>query len=107
MLAKPQLLAVATVALLGIAGCARASSTDENITHPTTPTTTTAMTEPRAHVIPNGWPQTSAAFPTGWADEAERRAHELEFALGEPSPVTPPNAIGGGPKDFQKGGRQR
>lgn len=37
------------------------------------------------------------ASPTGWADEAERRAAEESFARGEESPLTPPNAIGGGP----------
>ena len=38
--------------------------------------------------------------PTGWADEAERRAAEEAFARGEEAPLTPPNAIGGGPSEF-------
>jgi len=40
---------------------------------------------------PASWPQTSAAYPTGWADAAERRCSEgfCEAA---------PTAIGGGPQ---------
>ncbi len=38
---------------------------------------------------PTGWVQTSAAYPTGWADQAERRCAEDLCA---------PTSIGGGPQ---------
>ncbi|MBI2391543.1 MAG: hypothetical protein HYV09_18285 [Deltaproteobacteria bacterium] len=43
----------------------------------------------------------SGAMPLGWATEAERRLAEQEFAAGGESSFTPPNAIGGGPSDFE------
>jgi len=39
--------------------------------------------------LPSGWVETSAAYPTGWADAAERRCAEDLCA---------PTAIGGGPQ---------
>lgn len=44
----------------------------------------------------------SAANPVGWAAESERRAEEEAFARGADTTITPPNAIGGGPTNFDK-----
>jgi hypothetical protein len=40
---------------------------------------------------PVGWVQTSAAYPTGWADAAERRCAEGLCEIA-------PTAVGGGPQ---------
>lgn len=100
-MAKTQLVAVCILALLGIAGCARRSAVDEDLMH-STATSTSNVSPPHEHEVPNGWPQTSAAYPTGWADQSERRTHEIEFAVGAEVPITPPNAIGGGPIKFEE-----
>lgn len=98
-MAKTQLLAVTTIALLGIAGCARRSATDENLTHSLQ--TSNVQSAPHEHAIPSGWPETSAANPTGWADQSERRQQEIDFAAGAEVPITPRSAVGGGPANFE------
>ena len=84
---KTPVLVVASAVTVTLFGCTR-DTYEESESHSTFAPTPSAVLE---KTIPNGWAQTSAAYPLGWADMAERRL--MEFELGS----EPPSAIGGGP----------
>lgn len=97
-MSQKQLAVLAAALFTGAvgSGCSR-TSTNDTVTYRDMNQASTASAE---GIIPSGWPQSSAANPLGWADAAERRQRELEFATGVDSTLTPPAAIGGGPTNF-------
>ena len=88
---KTPVLVAASAVTAALFGCTR-DTYDESESHSTVADTPSVELE---KTIPSGWAETSAAYPLGWADMAERRA--LEFELGS----EPPSAIGGGPTSVE------
>jgi len=93
-------LLIPAAALIGLAlGCSRDRYDDDTHASSTTSSEQTIL-QPATHTLASGWAQSSAAEPLGWADRAERRVAEFDFAHGVDTAVVPPNAIGGGPSSF-------